>query len=337
MRRSRRLAGEPAVPRPVLPALQPELIVHVAMLANDAGAICAMEKTCVAWRDALKTSENRRGPLWGSLALSGFPRLKSILAACGGQEEPCYRSLYRSQLLASSIPEFTREGPKFEPSTKISDYVFTVELSCERAGEDVIIWSGEPTLEVDTSSCYRMTTLCAKLFPGRGEAPAWFAKLLPPPALDEHKQVKWFWAHDDEFFDEWCELKLAIFVTHKMHTVRLYDGGVDQRQIGEGEGLVYFGNYWEKELPITPQGSACLYPEARYYLKMWPALRLYYNFIENELEMNFENSCSQDSNSMSRHELMVYLEKGVPWEWSGGTFGVCQDPYEELDYMKHDF
>lgn len=127
--------------------LPPELVRRVGQLQDDARGLAGMERTCKSWRtvvlegnDGVKMTDDKPC-LWRDLALAEHPNIRSIAevlmdASCAEQDGPTnfsWKGLIRSHRQAFKSSE-KPEPPPYQPRTKLTDYIFTVEF--HTSGDD---------------------------------------------------------------------------------------------------------------------------------------------------------------------------------------------------------
>lgn len=340
----------------VLPVLNDDCVITVARKA-DALTMCRMKRVAKVWMTAILARENE---LWKEKALSNFPLLHKVLRARMATTEPDFRDIYRSQLLASTVPRcLPRNGnDHVKPTCKIDDFLFTVELSPlfdNPDGDGVYTWTGPGvlnTIQPSPHMPHRYSSLTLDILTGkREEWPQWLDFWIAPcDAGGEDEWLDDFWERFDAFDDDqsdpapsvW-ETSLRIAVTHvpSCRTVKIYDDCVAAEQM-EWSGPVEFEQC--DELPTSPDGYALLFsddgepndprhPEPfcrivthpRTIPTVAPLLHLPSGNLELFFESHYDNTHG-NTNQWSEAETLLYLEKGIPWEWRGGTAGVYAAP-----------
>ena len=118
--------------------LPPELFHRVGQLQEDCRDLVGMERTCKAWRNLVLEGDSRAGVvsdepcLWRDLALAEDPSIGSVAAVLMDTEQDgptnfSWKGMLRSHQRASKASE-EPSLPPYQPRTKLSDYIFTVEF-----------------------------------------------------------------------------------------------------------------------------------------------------------------------------------------------------------------
>lgn len=294
VRRSARVAAM----APYTPDLPPEMLVAIAEQLQSAIDLCRMHSVCTVWNAGLGAAENCRG-LWERRALMDFPRLAGIIdAELGTDPRPSWRELYRAQFLARNVPPSITE---VMPSTILSDYTFTVELSAKGEAEEAR-WTGKVA---DDHAGLEF------VFPS---PPEWLATKL-------RLEREFMQGGEQSVKPDWLGVELSLFVSHKFRTVRLFEEVGLSEDDAYDEDCVHFGDCGTP-LPMAHEGTFLFIRNWNQWL--WservdhgePTLGCASLHVESAVfSISLGVSTPYDFHTMVDMELLLYLEKAVPWNW----------------------
>lgn len=250
---------------------------NVVTIARECNAptLLLCESLCSGWRVALRRAKLDLEEVWKALALARFPRLDAVLRLSSGPP-PSYRVLFRNQLEA----ERSHAAQEAEQKTTLDDFIFSVEL---RHGTEV---EGRWTGTINSVD---------------GSENAVLADGSKPRLWTEGSEPRWI---DPEGEPVSRHIQLMVFVTHKFHTIKIYQDAWCCADFDEEEGA------WEFDFVALPQRFGANFKENAYGDEMLCELKC--NLcITGEVELRFK--VDDEATAMDTDELRGYLEDMLPW------------------------
>ena len=118
------------------PTLSTDLVREIAAQARSGADLVAMQCVSSEWRAAVNDES------WKQLALRIYPHIDQLVKA-HSMEKPCYRLLFRDQLLATSATAAAASPPP-SGDERLAKFVFTIQLSWtgDDAEANLFTWVG---------------------------------------------------------------------------------------------------------------------------------------------------------------------------------------------------
>ena len=312
-------SADPLLPNAV-PSLPQELVRHVCLVVDSATSLFTILSVCIEWRAAVDDEA------WRRVTLFRFPHVPRLIEVLKIDHPPCYRKLYRDQMLALRLVTPQQPCPKPSVNERLQQFAFTVELVWSGAEDkpEMLSWVGHlqasPVAEtvIDCVGC--------QLWDGEGRAassgtePTWVAPLLD--AWDEEPSDMTEYAAQRERICQGLRLSMRVskVVPGGTRTLCIAEAlSPDSNTFEAGSfGFGFVGEFFDAlpTLPCAPLECMRVFSgqdALGSYPPNGPRIRPYLDVRVGLLDGIFCTHADASSEGVMPEAVVEYLERFAPW------------------------